>query len=158
MESKKRRIVVWGIAGSCLLLGIVALLLISTRGWYTRERYTCLQCRLDRVVERYWVIPIVSYRENVCSQWYARTNPGLQHQWRQSMCTYHRHLLGGPEEVWCSFGHPVFAISPEDQKVFLEAASQHEIDEFFRFLDSEDLNDHTAAIEMARAVSKEPGH
>jgi hypothetical protein len=142
-----------------LLVGIPLAAFVVFGFPYARRHHTCLRCRLYRKTETYCGVRAADYRENQCSQWYARTRPDHQHVWSESLCAYDGlgfvGLLGFGVYS-CPQQHPILAVDPDVQKEFLCGASRQRQEEFFRLLESEDWRNKARAAEMVSVARDDP--
>ncbi|WP_165249532.1 hypothetical protein [Paludisphaera soli] len=101
--------------GPFVVLGLLALAILSSFPIIRRSGSTCVVCRLwrrDVSLGLTWT----AYQETECSRYYAEhVEPVHQHVWGRTSCATLVNVFGRPVGVACGDRHPILSLDSEDQ-------------------------------------------
>jgi hypothetical protein len=101
--------------GPFVVLGLLALAILSSLPVGTRSGSTCVVCRLWRSEIRLG-LTWTRYQDTECSLWYAEhVEPVHSHVWGRTSCAAMINVFGGRMGYACGSRHPILDLPSEDQ-------------------------------------------
>ncbi len=137
------KVVIWSFVAFFVFMAIEA---VHVR---TRERFTCLYCRLEHVSQSFAEYQWDTFTTNEFTEWYGTYKPSHAHQWEQSSCTVSRSVFGLGAKFSCRRPHPIFLLPPNIELRFVKVAKPHEIQGFFESLCSTNQDEQRLAVDKA---------
>jgi hypothetical protein len=130
----QRRLLKWI---GCLLAGFFVFgMLPITVG--TERRYTCTQCRAERIDETFFGVPWKVDRDTRFSEWYRSHRPAHTHTWGWQGTVRGMSLFGLTTYFGCGSRHPVCAVPEEALQEYCEQADESKLDAYFAGITSPD--------------------
>ena len=89
-----------------------------------------------------------TFQDTEFTDWYRAHRPLHVHQWGQSSCRWSGNIFG-LASYSCGDDHPVWSLSPESERAFVEQADAASLDAFFRGIASNDPGEQQKAVQAA---------
>jgi hypothetical protein len=131
----RRRLLI--LISSCLVLCILFIAMQPiTVG--TESRYTCTQCRAERVDKSFLGLPWQSFRDTPFSEWYKSHRPAHTHSWGWQGAIRGVSLLGLTTYRACGRRHPVSTVPEDVLQEYCEQADDSKLAAYFAGITSAD--------------------
>ncbi len=131
-----------------VLIALAAVLVwdASTRGHQSTTSYTCVQCRAIKHSDSFFRYEYDRIEKTEFSQWYAQSHSIHRHQW--AWCGTVKVFYPLAQARGCGKRHPIWQISPDQQRKFVMSATPEQLQGFYTLLNSPDLAMQQQAVEM----------
>ena len=139
----RKRLLIW-----IALIAVVAIPVwyAFAHGYRSTTSSTCVRCRAIKYSESFFWRESERIEETDYSRWYAQHQPAHTHRWGWcgTVMTYYPVSTARG----CGDRHPIWEISPERQREFIESATRPELESFYVGLDSPDSVAQRKAVDM----------